>query len=855
MNPERWKLINLLLDQAFELETEKRDAFLEKACAGDAALKQEVEKLLQSDERGASFIEIPAAQAVAESIAKSKLLPGNFLGPYKIVSQIGAGGMGEVYRAYDSRLDRFAALKILHGHLAKDPERMRRFQQEAKAASKLSHPNVAHIYEIGSSEGIRFIAMEHVEGQTLDARISKGRLEIDEVINIAMQVSDALDEAHQKGITHRDIKPANIMIKDKGHVKVLDFGLAKIFQPSNDSLATQLSTIAKTQTGLVFGTVPYMSPEQALGRDVDQRSDIFSLGCVLYQMVTNKRPFTGISNVEILDHILHAEPEPIVSSNEKAPVELQWIIRKCMENDRDRRYQSCRDLYVDLKNLQRGTAVPVAFTPTGRPPRSKARSGAAAIAALLLIAFAAAVSVWRAQHPPRIHSIAVIPFLNVEKNPETEYLSDGITESTINALSLLPDMKVMAPGTVFTYKGKILDPRKVGRDLNVDAVLSGRFRQQGDSLILEASLASVSDGSLLWGNQFKRLPSRMTDLPGEITRDLSRKLQLNLTGQEEKLASKQYTMDSEAYRSYLKGRYFFNKRTMQGFDKAVEYFREAIDKDPNYALAYAGLAEVYARGDDMTKTKAAAKMALELDDTLAEAHVSMAVVKELEWDLAGAEAEYKKAIELNPNLANAHTQYGDLFAIKGDLDKAIEHTKLAQQLDPLNAHITTALSNKLGAARRYDEALAEIHKAIEMDPGFPMAHGVLAGIYLDKGMYQESIQEQAKAMTLRGRPQEYVTQRTQALLDGLRQKGVKGYWEKRLELAQNGNGNLNEQVDPVEVAALYVELGQKDEAFRWLEKAYEQRQYELVYIKSEPHWDSIRSDPRYSQLLKKCGLL
>ncbi len=857
MDADRWKEINRLLDEAFELEPDKRNAYLEKACGGDAALKQEVEKLLHSDERAQSFIEIPAVQAVAESLSKDKLSSGQSLGPYKIVSEIGTGGMGEVYRAQDPRLDRIVALKILPAHLAQDQDRMRRFHQEAKAASKLSHPNVAHIYEMGSSANIRFIAMEYVEGQTLDERISKGLLEVPEMIDIGMQVADALDEAHQKGITHRDIKPANIMIKDKGHVKVLDFGLAKILQLPQDVPPTQFSTIEKTEAGLVFGTVPYMSPEQALGWEVDHRSDIFSLGTVLYQMATSKLPFTGIGTVEVLDHVLHVDPDPISSFNPDAPPELERIIRKCLEKDRDRRYQSCRDLYVDLKNLRRDSESGVVIKQANVPVRPVTRFRTPAIIMLLLlIAIAGTVLLSRMRSHQTIHSIAVLPFLNSGGNQETEYLSDGITESTIKALSLLPEMRVMAPGTVFTYKGKNVDPRKVGRDLKVDAVLSGSVRQTGDLLMIEASLADVSDGSLLWGSQFRRPLSDITNLASEISRELSGKLQLKLAGKAEKLANKQYTNDSDAYRLYLKGRYFLNKRTPQGFKKAIEFFRQAIDSDPNYALAYAGLSELYALGDDLLKSKAAAMKALELDDNLAEAHVSLAAIKSMEWDWSGEENEFKKAIQLNPNLANAHMQYGDSLAIRGELDQAIQETRLAQQLDPLNVHIATALSNKLNMARRGDEALTEIRKAIDMDPNFPMAHSILAGIYLGKGIYAESIQEEAKAMTLRGRKPEIIAQYIQLLMDGLREEGAKGYWEKRLEFAKKRAAELHRQDDPIELALIHAQLGQKDEAFRWLEKAYQDRSYDLiVYIKSDPMWDPIRSDLRYTELLKKCRLL
>jgi TolB-like protein len=618
-----------------------------------------------------------------------ELSPGKQLGPYKILSTLGSGGMGEVYRAQDSRLDRIVALKILPIDVAEDEERMLRFEREAKAASKLSHPNVAHIYEIGSSENIRFIAMECVEGLTLDERIKTRQLEITEIIDIGMQIADALDEAHHKGIMHRDIKPANVMIKEKGQVKVLDFGLAKIFRTAGDAAASEINTLKKTRSGTVFGTVPYMSPEQALGRKVDLRSDIFSLGAVLYEMTTGKLPFSGAGPGEVLDNIIHTQPDAISRFNYNVPPELERIIRKCLEKDADRRYQSSRDLFVDLKNLKRDSdaGIVVRQRPVLVMPRS--RFIAIAGAALVLTIAIAAGLLWHARSRQTIHSIAVMPFLNVAGNPDTEYLGDGITESTINALSQLPQLKVMAPGTVFTYKGKNVDPRKVGRDLKVDAIVTGKIQHRGDTLIIEANLASVEDGSLIWGEQFQRTLSDLTTLQSDISNELTEKLQLKLTGQQKILITKRYTDNSDAYRLYLKGRYFFNKRTEEGLKKGIEFFNQAIEKDPNYARAYAGLSQIYSLLEDHAKSKAAAIRALQLDDDLAEAHVSMAFVKGFEWDFDGEEQEYKKAIQLNPNLADAHFQYGDLLAAKGQMEKALFETKMAQQLDPLNVHIST----------------------------------------------------------------------------------------------------------------------------------------------------------------------
>jgi serine/threonine protein kinase/Tfp pilus assembly protein PilF len=754
------------------------------------------------------------------------LVAGTQLGQYEIRSPLGAGGMGEVYLARDTKLERTVALKVLSPEIAHDNRQMGRFVLEAKAASALSHPNVAHIYEIDEAEGVSFIAMEYVEGQPLDKRIGGQPLMTPEIVDIAAQIADALDEAHSKRIVHRDIKPSNIVITPRGRVKVLDFGLAKVEQKWEPS--SEFDTQVKTNPGMVLGTVPYMSPEQAQGKEVDNRTDIWSLGVLMYQMATGRLPFASPSALEMIDRIVGVQPKAVSHYNADAPAELERIIRKCLEKERARRYQSASDLLVDLNNLKRDDESGI--TRALRPRRSR-----------------------RA-----ISSLAVLPLVNVGGDPNAEYLSDGITESIIESLSQLPRLRVMARSTVFRYKGREADPQEVGRELGVQAVLAGRVQQQGGRFIIKVELVDVGDGSRLWGEQYNRAPSDIFEVQEEIAREISKGLRLKLSGEQKKRLAKRYTDNAAAYTLYLKGIYQNSKWTGEGWRKGAEYFNRAIEADPSYALAYAGLASSYVKlglfgampqREAYPKARAAATKALQIDEMLAEAHGALGFVKMVDdWDWPGTEGEYKRAIELNPNYADVHKLYGYHLIHMCRFDEAIREMQRAVELDPLSLEYMTSLGDAYYYARRFDEAADQLWKALDMEPGYGEAHLFLARTREQQGRLEEAVAGFRRASELTGDvPASSGLGRAYAL------SGKTGEARAILSNLQELSGRR--YVDPTFLALIHMGLGETDEAFAQLERAYADHSAWMIHLKAEPMFDSIRTDARFENLMRRVGLL
>ncbi len=789
------------------------------------------------------------------------LASGSRLGPYEIVSPLGAGGMGEVYRAKDPRLGREVAIKVLPASFSQDPDRLRRFEQEARAASALNHPNILTIHDVGTHGGEPYVVSELLEGETLRERLGGSALSARKAVDYGIQTAEGLAAAHEKGIVHRDLKPENLFLTKDGRVKILDFGLAKLTRPEVPSgPQTEVPTAtAGTEPGLVMGTVGYMSPEQVRGQAADHRSDIFAFGAILYEMLTGKRAFHRVSAADTMSAILKEDPPDLSQTNRDIPLGLERVVRHCLEKNPEQRFHSAHDLAFDLEALSDvSTPTPAAAGLRAMTrPRARILLWAAGLAAALA-ALAAAV-LWLRPGAGAIDSLAVLPFVNAGGDPNAEYLSDGITESLINSVSQIPGIKVVSRASAFHYKGKDVGARTVGRELGVRAVLTGRIVQRGDALSIRAELVDARDDTHLWGEQYNRRLSDILAVQEEIARDISGKLRQRLTGEEKKRLTKRYTENAEAYGLYLKGRYHWNKRTGEGIQKGIGYFQQAIEKDSTYALAYAGLADSYAilyayaglpSRETFPKAKAAALKALEIDNTLAQAHATLAFTHQLfDWDFSAAEKEYRRAIELDPKYPTAHQWYSDLLSELGQHERAIAEVERANELDPPSPIISVSRAGVFYNARQYDRAIEAARKTLELDKGFYRAHLHLGRTLEQKKMYPEAIAEFEEAVRLSGRPIEIVAALGHAY-------AVSGRREEAMRLIEELKGWSERGYDPLaNIALVYAGLGQNDEAIEWLEKAYQARSAWLIFLalKVGPRWDALRSDARFQDLLRRIG--
>ena len=796
---------------------------------------------------------------------------------YRILEKLGGGGMGVVYKAEDLRLGRYVSLKFLPDELSREPLAIERFQREARAASSLNHPHICTIYDVDQYEGQSFIVMEFLEGQTLKHRITGKPIDLERVPEYGYQMADALEAAHAKAIIHRDIKPANIFLTDRGQVKLLDFGLAKLLperKGTNRAKAAAMTFGNTTQDahltsdGVALGTVAYMSPEQVRGQELDERTDLFSLGLVLYEMSTGLRAFSGNTSGVIFDAILNRAPTPPARLNPAIPIQLEQIIAKALEKDRELRYRSASDMRADLQRLKRDTDSASAMSlSTGQSSRQLLRRHWphfvwGGVLATVLFLFGLNVGnlrdrVFSGDSQSRIESIAVLPFANLSNDSKTEYLSDGITESLINSLSQLPNLAVMSRNTVFRYKGQPADPQKVGKELHVRAILTGRLIQSGDELMISVNLEDVQNSRQLWGEQYNRKLSNLVSVQQEIAGDIYGRLRPRLAGEEKKLLAKRPTENVEAYQLYLQGLFYWNKWTQADFKRAADFFTQAAQKDPRYALSYAGLADAYSLLGDAgylppseawPKAKAAAMQALEIDDTLPEAHTSLGLVKEhFEWDWTGAEREFRRAIELNPNSATAHHWYGDYLANMGRSEEGLRETKKAQELDPLSLIINTTLAKQLYLAGKNDQAVEQLRKVLDIDAKFAPARPLLEEVYAGMGKQKEAVAEREKILSLSGSPELAASVEEDFSKGGY--KGVLQSWLDGLtEISKYG------YISPYNIAQAYMRVGEKEKTFSWLEKAYEEHDSGLVSLAVEPMFDPIRSDPRFKDLLRRMKL-
>lgn len=796
-------------------------------------------------------------------------LIGRVISHYRIIKFLGAGGMGEIYLADDIQLERTVAIKVLPADVASDKDRMNAFVREAKAASAIDHPNIVHVYEIYQADDINFIAMQYVEGETLGSKINGKPLEINEFLQIGIQIMDAISEAHARGIVHRDLKPANIMISNKGYVKLLDFGLARIQKIPDGSEFSQVQTWTKSKPGVVAGTISYMSPEQALGKKIDHRTDIFSMGVIFYEMATGQKPFTGSNPTETIDKIVHGQPESITRFNYNVPQELERIIRKCLEKEPDRRYQSAADVLIDLKNLKRDLdssnikkQIERGTTETITPSKHKYWIP---IALFISAAVIGGMFYYRLHfaNNREIHTLAVLPFRNLNLDPQTEYLSDGITDSIINNLSPLSQIRVMSRGTVFNYKNKEVDPRQINKDLGVDGVVTGELLQQADRLRVRVNLVDARDGTALWGAQYSRPLEDMLSMQSEISKEISNQLRLKLTKKDEDLLAKNYTTDSEAYQLYLKGQFFIMQRTPASIDTAMSFFQQAIDRDPTYALAYNGKADCYnylgitgailgglPPKQVMPQAKELALKAIQLDDSLAQAHRTLGHIHlnyDLDWN--AAEKELNKSLELNPNDPLTYTYKTFWFISLNRNEEAHASMQRFKELDPgtfPGTVISTGIQHYW--MHEYDVAIEELKLVKEMSPNYPSPYYWLGLAQVEKKNYDGAIKAFQSVVQL--------SHRAPVALTGL---GI-GY--ARAGMMKEADDVLNELLNKPKnvyipefyLATLYTAMGKKDEAFAWLNKAYEERANGLTVVKVFPLLNDLRSDPRFDDLLKRLKL-
>ncbi len=847
MNAERWRQVETLFHSALEQPPARRQAFLAEACGGDWELSEEVESLLAALAADGELNET-AAPALAEELLRESgepVVEGSSIAHYNVIERIGSGGMGEVFRALDMRLHRTVALKLLRDDGSGEKERAKRFLAEARAASALNHANIATIYELGEVGGRQYIAMEYVEGETLAQRLQRGPLSDDEIRRYGREVAEALAEAHSKGIIHRDIKPGNLMITAKGSIKVLDFGVAKVF-----GLGGGWETLTGPHTipGMVVGTLQYMSPEQLRGEKVDARADLFSLGAVLYQMATGRSPFDSESPTGTMTRILHDRPERPSRVRKSMPADLERVILRCLEKNRENRFASAVELASALKG---GSIV--------SPGRLSRRAWLSIIAALLVVVAGAwallTVGPWKSHD--QIRSLAVLPLRNLTGSPAQQYLVDGVTESLITDLAGIRSLRVISRTSVMQYKGSDQPLGEIGRSLNVDALVDGAVSRNGNTLRVSARLVRAATGTSLWAKSYDGDARALPELQRELARDVAREVEPPMTTEEAGKLATRSEVDPSAYESYLRGRYQMSMRTPETLQDSIRLFEAATREAPAFAQAYSGIADAYSLltpyanlspQDTYPKSKAAAVKALAVNDELGEAHASLAVVEhEFDWNHASAEKHFRRALELSPSYANAHQWYGEFLTRTRRFDEAIPEIRKALALDPLSLIVNSILGWAYSNAGKQAEAMEQLRKTIDLDPKFAPAHGYLAMALLRTGSYAAAHREFQAALDLSGRNPRY--------LAGLGAADALAGQKDRAEgaLAELTAAAKTSFVPAYHFAMVEMAMGDRESALEWLDRSSQEHGVWSLFVNTDPIFDPLRGDERFKRVLRRLG--
>jgi serine/threonine protein kinase/Tfp pilus assembly protein PilF len=887
-----WENLKEIFHSAVMLPTNERAAYLDEACNGDLSLRRRVEELLRSHEETRNFVDTPAYQAAAEMLTEGlELEAGSTVAHYRVLSLLGEGGMGRVYLAEDTKLHRKVSLKFLSADVTKDHERLRRFEQEARAASALNQPNIITIHEIGEEDGHQFIAIEFIDGQTLRERL-RSPLDLDESLEIAIQVASALAAAHRVNIVHRDIKPENIMIrKDDGLVKVLDFGLAKMSVLRRATMDPEADTqLRNTAPGVVMGTAAYMSPEQARGETVDERTDIWSLGVVLYEMIAGCSPFVASTSNEIISAILSREtPAPLTRYSRLVPERLEEIVEKALTKNKDERYQTSKDLLIDLKRLQQTLQLKAASERSTSPDRivsavtdgqatvSKAETSASrtpqassaeyivnqvrshkrvvllSLALLLLIAAGMFIYAWRSRETaapsrPEIKSLAVLPLENLSGDPSQEYFADGMTEALISNLSQIKALKVISRTSVMRYKGSRESLPIIAQALGVDAVIEGSVQRSGGRVRVTAKLVPATTDAAIWSRNYEREVSDILKLQSDVAQAIAAEVRVQLTPDEQNRLASARPIDPKAHEAYLLGRYHLAKLNESDLSRAVDYFKEAIRIEPDFAAAYAGLSRAWSeRGiwggksyiEVETPAREAARKALQIDPANSSAHTSMCMILiNYDFNYSAAEEQVRRAIEIDPGSAEAHVAYGWLLQVLGRYEEVLEQMEKAEQLDPASSQIQGDFGRMLYRARKYDEAEKHLKRSIELDPNNYGSYGRLGDVYIEMGRFGDAV----------------------AMFEKSRSIQPQGAHALRLAVVYARMGNRQAALDALtttsnrstwELARLYTALGDLDKAFTILNESIDKRDVLLTNLKEDPGFERLHSDPRWKLMLRR----